>query len=68
MRAAPVGLLFADDLERVAAEAGRSAAPTHVHPIGIDGARLIAVGVALAVREGPLRRREFFDQLLRHAR
>ncbi len=53
MRVAPVGLLFCDDLDRVAAEAERSARPTHVHPLGIDGARLIAIAVALALRGGP---------------
>ena len=48
MRAlAPVGLLFCDDLERVAAEAERSSRPTHVHPLGMDGARLIAIAVAI---------------------
>ncbi len=37
MRAAPVGLLFHNDLNRVAEEAKRSAFPTHIHPIGIEG-------------------------------
>lgn len=51
MRVAPVGLLFHQDLDRVAEEAERSARPTHQHPIGIDGARMMALAVALAVRE-----------------
>lgn len=50
MRVAPVGLLFHDDLDRVADEAARSARPTHLHPVGIDAARLVALAVALALR------------------
>lgn len=63
MRVAPVGLLFCDDLERVAAEAEESARPTHVHPLGIDGARLIALAVALALRGGPFDREQFLTEL-----
>lgn len=68
MRAAPIGLLFCDDLDRVAEQAERSAMPTHTHPIGIDGARLLAVAVALAVRGGPFDRKAFYRELLRHAK
>jgi poly(ADP-ribose) glycohydrolase ARH3 len=50
MRVAPVGLLFNDDLDRVADQATLSALPTHVHPVGIDGARIQAIAVALALR------------------
>ncbi|WP_422931863.1 ADP-ribosylglycohydrolase family protein [Singulisphaera sp. PoT] len=42
--------------------------PTHTHPIGIDGARLLAVAVALAVRGGPFNRKGFYKELLRHAK
>ena len=68
MRVAPVGLLFCDDLDRVAAEAEQSALPTHTHPIGIDGARLLAVAVALATRPGPFDRRAFYRELAPFAR
>ena len=69
MRAAPVGLLFHNDLDRVAAEARRSAAVTHTHPIGIDGAVLVAVGVALALRSAgaSFERLRFFHELSRRA-
>ncbi len=67
MRVAPVGICFAGDLDRVAEQAGRSARPTHAHPIGIDGARLLALGVALAARGGPFIRRDFFGELARRA-
>jgi poly(ADP-ribose) glycohydrolase ARH3 len=65
MRVSPVGLLFCDDLDRVMEEARLSALPTHVHPLGIEGAQLLAVAVALAVRERRLDRRAFHRELLR---
>jgi poly(ADP-ribose) glycohydrolase ARH3 len=68
MRAAPVGLLFHDDLDRVAEEARRSALPTHVHPIGIEGAQLISLAVAIALRGGPFDRKDFFAELFGFAR
>jgi poly(ADP-ribose) glycohydrolase ARH3 len=67
MRVAPVGLFFCDDLDRVAAEAQRSALPTHVHPIGIDGTRILALAVALAAREARFDRGQFFGELTRRA-
>jgi poly(ADP-ribose) glycohydrolase ARH3 len=68
MRVAPVGLLFCHDLDRVMEEARLSALPTHLHPLGIEGAQLLAVAVALAARPGPLDRREFYRELRRRAR
>lgn len=68
MRVAPVGLLFCDDLDSVSEQAERSALPTHTHPVGIDGARLLAVAVALALRPGPFDRRAFFLALTPFAR
>jgi poly(ADP-ribose) glycohydrolase ARH3 len=67
MRVAPIGLLFNHDLDRVMDEARLSALPTHVHPLGIEGAQLLAVAVALAVRPGPLDRRAFYGELMRRA-
>lgn len=49
MRAAPIGAFFAADLERVRAEALRSAEPTHAHPDGAAGAVAVAVPAALAL-------------------
>jgi poly(ADP-ribose) glycohydrolase ARH3 len=68
MRVAPVGLLFCHDLDRVVEEARLSALPTHVHPLGIEGAQLLAVAVALALRPGPLDRKAFYRELRRHTR
>jgi ADP-ribosylglycohydrolase len=48
MRVGPLGAWFADDLDRVAKEAWRSARVTHWHPEGIAGAVALALAVALA--------------------
>jgi poly(ADP-ribose) glycohydrolase ARH3 len=67
MRAAPIGLLFHDDLDRVRDEARRSARITHTHPIGVDGAVLMAAAVALVVRSEAFDCQDFFNQLGRLA-
>lgn len=67
MRAAPLGLYFWNDLDRVCYEAERSALPTHTHPIGIDSARLMALAVALALPGGRFRRQAFFGELRQRA-
>jgi len=67
MRAAPVGLLFHDDLDRVWAEARLSALPTHVHPVGIEGAQLVALAVALCVRSATFDRAAFYGELISRA-
>ena len=48
MRAPPIGAYFAADLDRVIAEALRSAATTHAHPDGAAGAVAVAVAAAAA--------------------
>lgn len=63
MRVAPVGLLFHRDLQQVAEEARRSAWPTHRHPLGIEGAQLLAVAVALALGGHHLDRKSFYRLL-----
>lgn len=50
MRVAPVGVLFADDPDRLRAEAERSARVTHAHPLGVDACVVQAAGVGAAVR------------------
>jgi ADP-ribosylglycohydrolase len=44
----PIGAYFADDLDRVVAEARASADPTHAHPDGQAGAIAVAVAAAVA--------------------
>jgi poly(ADP-ribose) glycohydrolase ARH3 len=65
MRVAPVGLVFAYDLAQVAEQAVASARTTHRHPLGIEGARLLALAVALASAGPPLDRRAFYKELAR---
>lgn len=48
MRVAPVGAFFADDLERCALEARRSALVTHAHEQGVAGAIAVAVAAGAA--------------------
>jgi poly(ADP-ribose) glycohydrolase ARH3 len=68
MRVAPVGLFFHRDLDRVGGEAMASASVTHLHPIGIDGAIILATAVALILRlDGPFDRRAFFHELAARA-
>jgi poly(ADP-ribose) glycohydrolase ARH3 len=68
MRAAPIGLFFCHDLDQVAEQARRSAVPTHVHPLGIEGAQILAQAVALVVREDSFDRKSFYRTLLEHCR
>lgn len=67
MRVAPIGLYFRDDLDRVWAEARLSALPTHLHPLGIEGAQLLATAVALASRYDRFEPGPFYDELIRRA-
>lgn len=63
MRVAPVGLLFRNAPEMLWEQARLSALPTHVHPLGIEGAQVLALAVGLASRTFDLNREEFFGQL-----
>ena len=65
MRVAPLGAYFADDLERAAVEARRSAEPTHQHPDGQAGAIAIAVAAG-AVASGVRVRAALFEVVLAH--
>lgn len=64
MRVAPVGLVFRDDRARLGEQARLSALPTHRHPLGIEGAQLLARAVALASHAERLDRADFFGELL----
>ena len=67
MRVAPLGLFFHDDLDQVERQAVESALPTHRHPIGVDGARILAVAVALLIREPTFDPIAFYAELLQRA-
>jgi len=64
MRVAPVGLLFRDDRQRLREQARLSALPTHVHPLGIEGAQLLALAVALCSAARPFDRAGIFAELI----
>jgi poly(ADP-ribose) glycohydrolase ARH3 len=63
MRVAPVGLMFHNDTGRLWEEAKLSALPTHTHPLGIEGAQLLALAVGLAVSSTEFDREDFFNTL-----
>jgi poly(ADP-ribose) glycohydrolase ARH3 len=65
MRVAPVGLVFRDDPARIREQSRLSAMPTHRHPLGIEGAQLLALAVGIASRfeRGGFDRSSFFGAL-----
>ena len=52
MRVAPLAVLHADDLGELEEAVDRASRPTHVHPVGMDGAWVQARAVALARTRG----------------
>lgn len=50
MRVAPVGLLYWWDTNQLLSAATQSSLPTHAHPLGIEGARIIALCVGLIIQ------------------
>jgi poly(ADP-ribose) glycohydrolase ARH3 len=63
MRVAPVGLFFRDDRHLLTEQARLSALPTHVHPLGIEGAQLVARAVALASHSQAFDHSAFFEEM-----
>ena len=53
MRAAPIGLMFHHDCDLLWQQARLSAIPTHVHPLSIEGAQLLAAAVGWGASQGP---------------
>lgn len=64
MRVAPVGLLFRDDHAALWEQTRLSALPTHRHPLGIEGAQLLALAVAWATAEDDWDRKAFLNRLI----
>ncbi len=50
MRVAPLGLLYFGDEERLEEAVIRASKATHVHPVAIDGARVVALAVSYVMR------------------
>lgn len=63
MRVAPVGLMFRHQEALLWEQAKLSALPTHVHPLGVEGAQLLALAVGLASMSVEFRRDVFLDAL-----
>jgi poly(ADP-ribose) glycohydrolase ARH3 len=63
MRVAPVGLFFRDDRSKVWEQARLSALPTHVHPLGVEGAQLLALAVAHCSQADRFDRAAFYGEL-----
>jgi poly(ADP-ribose) glycohydrolase ARH3 len=64
MRVAPVGIFFRDAPRRLWEQARLSALPTHRHPLGVEGAQLLALAVAHCSRSEAFDRAAFFAELL----
>jgi poly(ADP-ribose) glycohydrolase ARH3 len=64
MRVAPLGMLFRDDHKRLWEQARLSSLPTHLHPLGIEGAQLLALAVAVCSDMEQFDRAGFFKKLL----
>ena len=67
MRAAPIGLFFRHNLDRVDEQAVESALVTHTHPVGIDGTRIFALAIANLMEAASFDRSQFYDQLINRA-
>lgn len=53
IRVSPIGLIYHRDREKLLAAAADSSVGTHAHPLTIAAARIVALGVALALDDRP---------------
>jgi poly(ADP-ribose) glycohydrolase ARH3 len=63
MRVAPVALRFHADPPRLHEQARLASLPTHTHPVGIEGAQLLAAAIAHVVTRPKFDHREFYAEL-----
>ena len=63
MRVAPIGFFYHNDLEKVMENAHISSLPTHTHPLGIEGAQLLAIAVAVATSMNEWNKELFYEKL-----
>src|SRR5688500_11382225 len=66
MRVAPDGLFFRGDRQAVIEQARLSSVATHLHPLGIEGAQLLALAVAHVSNIERFDRDAYFAELLSH--
>lgn len=65
MRVAPIGLFFRKNYQRLWEQARLSALPTHLHPLGIEGAQLLALAIAIVCEMESFDRVRYFAELLK---
>jgi poly(ADP-ribose) glycohydrolase ARH3 len=63
MRVAPVGLAFHHDLERLRDQAAQSARVTHLHPLAVDAAIIVAAAISILLHQDEFNSKAFFNQL-----
>jgi poly(ADP-ribose) glycohydrolase ARH3 len=63
MRVAPLALLFSNDSQRLEEQVVRQSEETHRHPLGIEGAQIIASAVAAALDIEQFDRQEFLNRI-----
>ena len=63
MRVAPIGLAFFDNSGRLRSEAEESAKVTHLHPLGIDGAVLVASAISMLIQTREFNANDFFARM-----
>jgi poly(ADP-ribose) glycohydrolase ARH3 len=66
MRSAPLGLRYRRDRATIGSQARLSALPTHRHPVGIEGAQLIAFAASIAAEDQALDPLTLAEQLRPH--
>lgn len=68
-RTTPIALLYYDDVEELREIAYKSAAITHAHELGMEGAALQAYAIALALRtRGPFSPRDYLEEVASFSR
>jgi poly(ADP-ribose) glycohydrolase ARH3 len=67
MRVAPIGLAFHHDAQRLRAQAIESARVTHLHPLGIDAAAIVATGIGHLLRHAAFDGGAFYSELINAA-
>lgn len=63
MRVAPIGLAFFSNSALLRSQAEESAKVTHLHPLGVDGAVLVAFAISLLVQSRDFNAKELFAQM-----
>jgi poly(ADP-ribose) glycohydrolase ARH3 len=63
MRVAPLGLYFSKDAQKLAEQVVLQSEVTHRHPLGIEGAQIIASAVAAVIGADQLDQKEFLSRI-----